>query len=767
MAADTGFLPTIKCSNCGNNVEISAMGDHVCAPIDHGMPSTTIHSSTLSTLDPSHITSHATSPPSPPPSAGLDAPDQLTVAMAGKPGRPGAPPRIDPAIANRAFLQPTVPTPASSVGSHLPSPLSIHSAPRSPMHLSVSNSQVSPDDESVLDLNTVFSFPMPGRRSPALVGTPAMKYEPPARSPARPAPTPSPRLGSDLVPEDIQLPPSPLPPQTEFAHGGHSRGDSMASHSSYRTSLASTRYEGSTARSSTHSFSRGLRSFMDDTPPMPPAPLRTPNKASFSSDSNSNLSTSSSSQDARGETYSGFDFGISPAHTPTGLHDLPEEPNPDPIVVDQERKYLAYSPSLLQPANAEAGGSDAPRKASDATSESAISITNFARALGLDDHQVEQPEGSTSSESSPSDTRSGSYSGSSMSSLPSDTSLNRHKSTDPLNLGPLVEELPPRTRQTILELPGRIRSTMDDVPPIPAVFFSPDSPTDPAIGQGSLSLIAERREEGIRPRQQQQQQQQQPSPPPPPQQDEIQDPSPLRRPMQRSATEPIPRPPTRSAARSKGDCKGCGETITGKSISSSDGRLTGRYHRGCFVCFECHSPFPSTDFYVLNNRPYCAQHYHERNGSLCSTCQNGIEGQYLETVERNGGRPERRRFHLECLQCRTCHVSLKGDYFEWNGEVYCEQDARRAANAYYRPPGPPGAPGSLRPPGPPGPPGRRRPTIGSSPLAQSRAYPPPAGYRPPPSPSPSSGGLRSGPRPPSGGGARRFPERRTTRLMMI
>lgn len=656
-----------------------------------------------------------------------------------------------------------VPTPASSVGSHLPSPLSIHSAPRSPMHLSVSNSDhpKSPGDESVLDLDTVFSFPMPGSRSPALVGTPAMKYEPPARSPARPAPTPSPRLGLDLVPENIQLPPSPLPPQTESAPVGHSRGDSMASHSSYRTSLASTRYEGSTARSSTHSFSRGLRSFMEDTPPLPPAPLRTPNKASFPADSNSTLSVSPASRE---ETYSGFDFGITPTPPRTSLDDLAEEePSPDPIAIDKERKYMAYSPSHLHPANAEPG-SDAPRKASDATSESAISITNFARALGLDDHQLDNTEDSMSSESSPSDTRSGSSSGSSMSSLPSDTSLNRHKITDPLNLGPLVEELPPRTRQTILELPGRIRMTMDEVPPIPAAFFSPDSPTDPAIGQGSLSLIAERREEAIRPLQHKQS-----SPQLPQQQDELQDPPSPRRPIQRSATEPIPRPPTRSGTRPKGNCKGCGEAITGKSISSSDGRLTGRYHRGCFVCFECHSPFPSADFYVLNNRPYCAQHYHERNGSLCSNCHNGIEGQYLETVERNGGRPERRRFHPNCLQCRTCHVLLKGDYFEWNGEVYCEQDARRAANAYYRPPGPPGPPGSLRPPGPPGPPGRRRPTIGSSPLAQSRAYPPgppPAGYRPPPSPGPSSGSLRPGPRYPSGG-ARRFPERRTTKLMMI
>ncbi|KAJ5156923.1 uncharacterized protein N7482_008023 [Penicillium canariense] len=723
-----GFLPTIKCSNCGNNVEISAMGDHM-----HHVDSRPLPDSPY--CNDSSITT---------PSAGLDAPDRLTTAMAAKPGRSGAPPRIDPSIANRAFLQPNMPTPASSIGSQMPSPLSIHSALRSPMHLPSPTTQVSPDDESVIDLDTVFSFPMPGNRSPALVGTPGRMGDgpvPPARSPARsPAPTPSPRLGLELVPENIELPPSPLPPQPESTEMGHRRGDSMASHSSYRTSLASTRYGSSTARSSTHSFTRGFRSFMDDTPPVPPAPLRTPNKSSFPRDSNHSVSSAYPSD--RGEAYSGFNFGTSPAHNhnATGLHDLPEESSLNQSRVNHNHDYQPYVSSRLHPADAEAG-SDAPRKNSDATSESAISITNFARALGLDDHQAHKPEGSMSSESSPSDTRSGS----SMSSLPSDTSLNRHKTSDPLNLGPLVEALPPRTRQTILELPGRIRSTMDDVPPIPAVFFSPDSPTDPAIGRGGLSLIAEKRE--IAPAKQQQ-----PQEPPSP-----------RRPIQRSATAPIPRPATSSGSRSKGNCKGCGEAIMGKSISSSDGRLTGRYHRGCFVCFECHSPFQTADFYVLNNRPYCAQHYHERNGSLCSTCHHGIEGQYLETVEQNGGHPDRRRFHPDCLQCRTCHVSLKGDYFEWNGEVYCEQDARRAANAYYRPP--PGPSGSLRPPGPSGPPGRRRPTIGSSPLAQPRGNPP-AGYPPPPSPAPSSAGARLGPRYPSGG-ARRFPERRTTKLMMI
>ncbi|KAJ5139462.1 hypothetical protein N7448_002870 [Penicillium atrosanguineum] len=654
-----GFLPTIKCSNCGHNVEISVMGDH---------------GSTI---------------------------DTLQIAL---------------------FFQLHVPTPASSVGSHMPSPLSARSAPRSPMR--------APSED-----DSVFAFPMPGNRPPAHVGTPRMMSDSTTRS----APTPSPRLGVNLMPEEIQLPPSPLPPSRE-PEMSHQRGDSLASHSSYRTSLASTRYGSSTARSSTNSFSRGFRTFMDDTPPMPP-PLRTPNKASFSRDSD--LSVSSSSRTDRDEIYSGFDFGIHD-HRTSGLQDLPEEHSPEETASNFDKAFAPLTQTHLHPADAELG-SDGPRRNSDATSESNLSVTSFAQALGLESHS-QQPEGSTCSDSSPpSDTRSGS--GSSMSSLPSDVSLNRHKPADPLNLSPLVEELPPRTRQTILEMPGRIPGTMDGIPTIPAAFFSPDSPTDPAIGQGTLSLLVEKRQEHQKHeeapvKRKEAPMEQQPR--------EFHSP----RALERSATEPIP-PPSRSATRSKGKCKGCNEEIVGKSISSSDGRLTGRYHRGCFVCFECHSPFQTADFYVLNNRPYCAQHYHERNGSLCSICHNGIEGHYLETVERNPTRPDRRRFHPECLQCQTCHVLLNGDYFEWNGEVYCERDARRAA-------------ATLHPP----PPGRRRPTLGSSPLGSSplsRGYPPPSGYPPPRSPGPGPGpaqGLRPGPRFSSGGG-RRFPERRTTKLMMI
>lgn len=147
----------------------------------------------------------------------------------------------------------------------------------------------------------------------------------------------------------------------------------------------------------------------------------------------------------------------------------------------------------------------------------------------------------------------------------------------------------------------------------------------------------------------------------------------------RSQTVPLPRPapaperPVRSStAKSKGNCKACRQPITGRSVSSADGRLTGRYHKDCFVCTTCAEPFNSTTFYVLNDAPYCERHYHKLNGSICAGCDKGIEGQYLENERRQ-------KFHPGCLKCMDCGRVLKHDYFEMNNRVYCERDAFRRA----------------------------------------------------------------------------------------
>ncbi|KAH9877716.1 hypothetical protein J1614_002933, partial [Plenodomus biglobosus] len=123
---------------------------------------------------------------------------------------------------------------------------------------------------------------------------------------------------------------------------------------------------------------------------------------------------------------------------------------------------------------------------------------------------------------------------------------------------------------------------------------------------------------------------------------------------------------------SKGNCRGCSEPIVGKSVKDSSGRLTGRYHKQCFVCRTCAGPFPTAEFYVFENSPYCEHHYHKLNGSLCGACNRGIEGQYLETDMR-------RKYHPRCFTCTTCRIVLRDGYFDVNGRRYCDRHAQSAA----------------------------------------------------------------------------------------
>ncbi|PHH49495.1 Transforming growth factor beta-1-induced transcript 1 protein [Ceratocystis fimbriata CBS 114723] len=128
--------------------------------------------------------------------------------------------------------------------------------------------------------------------------------------------------------------------------------------------------------------------------------------------------------------------------------------------------------------------------------------------------------------------------------------------------------------------------------------------------------------------------------------------------------------PRSTASSSRGNCKSCTLPITGKSISSADGRLTGRYHKACFTCTTCTMPFTSGEFYVYSDRPYCERHYHKLNGSLCGRCGRGIEGQYLEDERAI-------KYHVNCFRCADCSRPLTDGYFEVEGRTYCERDALR------------------------------------------------------------------------------------------
>lgn len=235
----------------------------------------------------------------------------------------------------------------------------------------------------------------------------------------------------------------------------------------------------------------------------------------------------------------------------------------------------------------------------------------------------------------------------------------------------------------------------------------------------------------------------------------------------------------------RGDCKACGTPIKGKSISSADGRLTGKYHKPCFVCTTCAEPFTSAEFYVLNDKPYCEQHYHKLNGSLCGGCGRGIEGQYV--ADEAGA-----KHHVKCFCCLDCGRLLSDGYFEVDGRAYCEQDAWARVNAtpawngpgsfpppqqdpqaYGRgpPPGSRGPPGPGRGPMPPRPPpgmglpGRPGPGGGGP---RPRGAPPPGAGKPRPGPP---GARRPGPGMPLQAGSLGPPRpqmnKRSTRLGMM
>lgn len=45
-------------------------------------------------------------------------------------------------------------------------------------------------------------------------------------------------------------------------------------------------------------------------------------------------------------------------------------------------------------------------------------------------------------------------------------------------------------------------------------------------------------------------------------------------------------------------CRKCEKPIEGGAVTSSDGKIVGKYHRDCFNCFDCAAPFPDGEFYV-------------------------------------------------------------------------------------------------------------------------------------------------------------------------
>ncbi|KAJ9199181.1 hypothetical protein DTO164E3_4885 [Paecilomyces variotii] len=663
MADMAGLLPTIKCSNCNAEVEISAMAEHVCVQVPQASP-------VSPPPDPEDPIPYAPRSPDAGPVQGTASP---------KASRSGLP-RIDPSVANRPFLRPDPLTPASSSSRYSPFSAGNKSPLRRPER-TVTSPLPRPPSPEVLNLDCAFPpFPLPSKSRTL----------------------PQPKMASPVASKQ----------ETNSSDRGEgsvgTRGSSQTFSSTPGDPISRPSTSNSSRRPSVSSVSRGARGFMDDE--APPMPSGLPTGFTYESPSvpgNEQKRAGYGGPDSEiTEEPQSYDneYRSSSAGPSLALHRTRTLP------VTQDGRY--NSDSLNELPQKPSGASDASQLRRPTISERDV--------LPIPENKEYRSFGSyatSSTGSSPSETTSQS----SFSSAPSVSSRSsRRKPSDLSKLDMVLKELQP-FQENKQEASYNVDTTVlseDSVlapPKIGESFYMPDSPTDPAMEQGGLSFMSNNLHKHDNA------------------------PAVPRPSMTRSATEPLARRPVAPRKR----CRGCDQIITGKSVSSADGRLTGRYHKTCFVCYTCRAPFQTADFYVLDDHPYCAQHYHELNGSLCATCNTGIEGQYLETNERAGrGSSDRPKFHPDCLKCRTCRIVLRGEYFEWNGHVYCERDARRAAASTPLP-------------------GRRRPTMPSSPLAQS--------YGPPPGPSSRGPRLRPEPRDYLGapGGARRFPERRTTKLMVI
>ena len=132
----------------------------------------------------------------------------------------------------------------------------------------------------------------------------------------------------------------------------------------------------------------------------------------------------------------------------------------------------------------------------------------------------------------------------------------------------------------------------------------------------------------------------------------------------------------------RGPCRSCQRNIevnaTGKekSVYSRTGELSGQWHRGCFKCSYsgCKVTFKkSVPCYAFNDRPYCNHHYHEVNDSLCTECGSGIEGECIENELQQ-------KWHISCLRCEHCSLTIRSDYYLINGTTYCETDALAIIN---------------------------------------------------------------------------------------
>ncbi|TVY82071.1 Paxillin-like protein [Lachnellula suecica] len=651
----SSFLPTIKCSMCARDIEISRLGEHVC------------------TGEGDELTEIVAGTPPPEPKGYFDSMPIKQNPTNGpgflKPGR-AMPPRVDTSAANRPYLPQDQLTPLASPSRSMSPPTGQRPPFARPLRSATAPLFRRPPSPEPLSSNLDCAFPpFPTKASQNKPQQSSNKY---AEADPMYAPV-SPRTASSggLLQRMNTIAPGPFDMNGPKQAGGPPRGRG------HQRQATAGSLKDMTMSSSTAEVGGSI---------IRPATAGASHSRTSTNSSNESKSGAAAPRAPRNNGYGGFGpppgedereplrpeqrsqtFPLRnqsqepPSRTPSepGSRAQMRRPSIDSeqsFGGPQRRKPSISGPDLSRPLPPR--GASLMRARTDTRLGDAPPVptnVNLAAEFGIG-NPYHTP---TESQSSDASGYSEDSKASSRSSPPLSTGhgRSRRQPSDTTNMDVIMADLqssmtdlqpralspsasPPKTKEQFarpLAPPANLTTNM----------LSPESPMDPAIQSGRFSPVPSRN----------------PARPEAPIRSNTQD-------------KPIRRPTT-----AKGNCKGCGEAIKGKSVSSADGRLTGRYHKHCFVCATCSEPFQASTFYVINDAPYCERHYHKLNGSMCSTCDKGIEGQYLETEGK-------KKYHPGCLTCADCKRSLRHDYFEMNGQVYCERDAfRRAQQGRFLGPG--------------------------------------------------------------------------------
>ncbi|KAF1921347.1 hypothetical protein BDU57DRAFT_466729 [Ampelomyces quisqualis] len=645
-------LPVIKCSSCGVDIDILQLADHVCVPPPSSM---TAASATIQPQSPTldragSFETFSNRSERPAPNARMRAPPRIDSNAANKPFRP-----LDPSPMNSS----SDPRSRSPFLSPMPtkSPLYMNRSATSPMP----RREFAPPSPTLSSSFECAFPPFPSKRSATLQSPKPQTRERPEPSPrhlyAEPSPlyAPlSPRFdGGDNVARRMDCiapgpfdgraeqrpstsssskPPSPLPVDVP---NGHRRTEtqgsvrSLGSTSRQRTSVSSTM-----SRASAYSNrSVGLPSRPKlgvDVMPRPPLPSKPKSNEGIDVFLAGLQKESKGPAQARESSGSISDLrreGSRERNEPPPRPRRPSENQPPSNYVSQ----LQPSPFTTRPTNIVPLRDPSMSVPGVGPQRDDVHPLQTPSDSGLSDDSYASSgfRSAASSRSSPPGSMIGHSRGASKLSRPEHLGEAFERTTSPESYAERPRNSPPQEQVGGTQSHLRLNAPQLVLQPLsPDLEDPPESPMDPAIQMGLAGN---------------------------------------RRPKQSNSRPELPSRPS-----SKGKCRGCSEPIVGKSVKDSSGRLTGRYHKNCFVCRTCHDPFSTAEFYVYENSPYCDRHYHELNGSMCASCDRGIEGEYLQIDART-------KFHPRCFTCTTCRAVLKDDYYELNGQRYCDRHAQSAA----------------------------------------------------------------------------------------